>query len=81
MAADIFIKSVGLRPTPAIAGEAVTISVEIGDRVSALADHDGSLITDTDGMGLWIPEGALVLADHDGAFLVDEGKNMIESEE
>lgn len=81
MAADIFIKSVGLRPNPAIAGEAVTISVEIGDRVSALADHDGSLITDTDGMGLWIPEGALVLADHDGVFLVDEGKNMIESEE
>lgn len=81
MAADILIKSVGLRPNPAIAGEAVTISVEIGDRVSALADHDGSLITDTDGMGLWIPEGALVLADHDGAFLVDEGKNMIESEE
>ena len=81
MAADIFIKSVGLRPNPAITGEAVTISVEIGDRVSALADHDGSLITDTDGMGLWIPEGALVLADHDGAFLVDEGKNMIESEE
>ena len=25
--------------------------------------------------------GALVLADHDGVFLVDEGKNMIESEE
>ena len=62
-------------------GRPVAISVEIGDRVSALADHDGSLITDTDGMGLWIPEGALVLADHDGVFLVDEGKNMIESEE
>lgn len=56
MAADIFIKSAGLSPNPVIAGEAVTISVEIGDRVSALADHDG-------------------------AFLVDEGKNMIESEE
>lgn len=81
MAANIFIRSVELRPNPAVAGEAFTISVEIGDRVSALADHDGSLITDTDGMGLWIPEGALVLADHDGAFLVDEGKNMIESEE
>lgn len=81
MAANITIRSVELRPNPVLAGEAVTISVEIGDRVSALADHDGSLITDTDGMGLWIPEGALVLADHDGAFLVDEGKNMIESEE
>ena len=56
MAADIFIKSAGLSPNPVIAGAAVTISVEIGDRVSALADHDGSLITDTDGMGLWIPE-------------------------
>lgn len=56
MAADIFIKSAGLSPNPVIAGAAVTISVEIGDRVSALADHDG-------------------------AFLVDEGKNMIESEE
>ena len=81
MAADIFIKSAGLSPNPVIAGAAVTISVEIGDRVRDLADHDGSLITDTDGMGLWIPEGAQVLADHDGVFLVDEGKNMIESEE
>lgn len=56
MAANIFIRSVELRPNPAVAGEAFTISVEIGDRVSALADHDG-------------------------VFLVDEGKNMIESEE
>ena len=33
MAANIFIRSVELRPDPAVAGEAFTISVEIGDRI------------------------------------------------
>lgn len=81
MAANIFIRSVELRPDPAVAGEAFTISVEIGDRVSALVDHDGSLITDTDGMGLWIPEGALVLADSDKLPVADEDGSIIETEE
>lgn len=81
MAANIFIRSVELRPNPAVAGEAFTISVEIGDRVSALVDHDGSLITDTDGMGLWIPEGALVLADSDKLPVADADGSIIETEE
>ena len=81
MAANIFIRSVELRPNPAVAGEAFTISVEIGDRVSALADHDGSLITDTDGMELWIPEGALVLADWDKLPVADADGSIIETEE
>lgn len=81
MAANIFIRSVELRPNPAVAGEAFTISVEIGDRVSALADHDGSLITGTDGMGLWIPEGALVLADWDKLPVADADGSIIETEE
>lgn len=81
MAANIFIRSVELRPDPAVAGEAFTISVEIGDRVSALVDHDGSLITDTDGMGLWIPEGALVLADSDKLPVADADGSIIETEE
>lgn len=81
MAANIFIRSVELRPDPAVAGEAFTISVEIGDRVSALVDHDGSLITDTDGMGLWIPEGALVLADWDKLPVADADGSIIETEE
>lgn len=81
MAADIFIKSVGLSPNPVIAGAVVTISVEIGDRVRALADHDGSLITDTDGGLLWVPREEWALADHDGAFLVDEYGGIIETEE
>ena len=81
MAANIFIRSVELRPDPAGAGEAFTISGEIGDRGSALADHDGSLITDTDGMGLWIPEGALVLADWDKLPVADADGSIIETEE
>lgn len=81
MAANIFIKSVELRPNPVITGEAFTVAVGIGDRVSALADNDGSLLTDDSGAGLWVPEGKLVLADTDGALLTDTDGTAIETEE
>ena len=71
--ANIFIKKCDIKPNPVTVGEAFQISVEIGDRLSVLADADGGL--------LWAPEGAMVLADHDGAFLVDDDGKMIESEE
>lgn len=79
--ANIFIKKCDIKPNPVTVGEAFQISVEIGDRLSVLADADGSLIADVDGGLLWAPEGAMVLADHDGAFLVDDDGKMIESEE
>lgn len=81
MAANITIRSVELRPNPVLAGEAFTISVEIGDRLSVLADADGGLLADADGALMWLPEGAAVLADHDGGFLVDADGTMMESEE
>lgn len=81
MAANIFIKSVGLRPNPVKTGEAFTIAVGIGERVSAIADNDGSLLTDNDGEGIWVPEGQLVITDADGTLLTDIDGTAIETEE
>lgn len=81
MTANIFIKSVELRPNPVKTGEAFTVAVGIGNRVSALADNDGSLIVGADGIALWTPEGNLILADADGASLTDADGIIIETEE
>lgn len=81
MTANIFIKSVELRPNPVKTGEAFTVAVGIGNRVSALADNDGSLIVDAYGASLWVPEGNLVLTDADGALLTDADGITIETEE
>lgn len=48
MIANIFIKSVEIRPNPVYTGTAFTVSVEIGDCLTALADEDGAFLVDGD---------------------------------
>jgi len=49
MEANIFIKSVELKPNPVYAGSFFTISAEIRNRPCVIADTDGSILADADG--------------------------------